>query len=42
MDEVARGKLTRWVGKYGTLPDARIALTDEETGDILITWPDET
>lgn len=21
---------------------ARIALTDEETGDILITWPDET
>ncbi|MFB7732790.1 hypothetical protein ACFC08_00020 [Streptomyces sp. NPDC056112] len=34
-------KLAGWVGEYGTLPDARITLVDEETGEELATWPGE-
>ncbi|MFJ6559998.1 hypothetical protein ACIQMV_08970 [Streptomyces sp. NPDC091412] len=33
-------KLAAWVGEYGSLPDARVTLVDEETGETLATWPD--
>ncbi|MEU6594431.1 hypothetical protein ABZ923_35395 [Streptomyces sp. NPDC046881] len=39
--EVARDKFRRWVGEYQSMPDARISLTDLESGDVLATWPDE-
>lgn len=39
-EEVARDKFRRWVGKYGSMPGARIALTDDETSDVLATWAD--
>ncbi|AYN37819.1 hypothetical protein D9753_01270 [Streptomyces dangxiongensis] len=38
-EETARDKFRRWVGEYGAMPDARVTLTDEETGDVLATWP---
>ncbi|MGY1579124.1 hypothetical protein [Streptomyces sp. MN13] len=40
-EETARRKFSGWVGEYGTLPDARITLTDEETGETLTMWPDQ-
>jgi hypothetical protein len=40
-EPVARRKLAAWVGEWGTMPDARITLVDEETGTLLTTWPDE-
>ncbi|MFH9403284.1 hypothetical protein ACH4JS_26565 [Streptomyces sp. NPDC017638] len=40
-EAVARDKSRRWIGEYGDLPDARITLTDEETGTVLTTWPEE-
>jgi hypothetical protein len=40
-EPVARGKFRDWIGEHGTLPDARVTLVDEETGDVLTTWPDE-
>lgn len=39
-ETTARRKFTSWVGEYSTLPDARITLADEETGETLTTWPD--
>ncbi|MET8113841.1 hypothetical protein [Streptomyces prasinus] len=39
---VARGKFRDWVGEWGELPDARVTLTDEETGTELTTWPETT
>ena len=39
--EVARDKFRRWVGEYGSLPEARLTLTDEETRDVLAVWPEE-
>ncbi|MFJ2719383.1 hypothetical protein [Streptomyces sp. NPDC087437] len=41
-EATARRKFTSWVGEYGSLPDARITLTDEDTGTRLTTWPDES
>jgi hypothetical protein len=38
----ARRKFSAWVGSYGTIPDTRITLADDETGETLTTWPDET
>ena len=38
---VARGKLARWVGEYGTMPGGRITLTDKATGTVLQAWPQE-
>ncbi|NEA48451.1 hypothetical protein [Streptomyces sp. SID10815] len=35
----ARRKLINWVGEYGGMPDARITLTDETTGETLAAWP---
>ncbi|MEU0053509.1 hypothetical protein ABZ299_28410 [Streptomyces sp. NPDC006184] len=40
-EETARDKFRRWVGEYGGMPGARVTLTDEETGDVLATWPDQ-
>ncbi|AWT42534.1 MULTISPECIES: hypothetical protein [Streptomyces] len=39
-EPVARDKLKSWIGEWGR-PGARITLTDEETGRVLTTWPDE-
>ncbi|KOV89143.1 MULTISPECIES: hypothetical protein [unclassified Streptomyces] len=39
-EEVARDKFRRWVGEYGSMPGARVTLTDDETSDLLATWPD--
>lgn len=39
-EPVARGKFRDWVGEWGGLPDARVTLTDEETGSVLTEWPD--
>jgi hypothetical protein len=40
-ESTARSMLTVWVGSWGTMPDARVTLVDEETGETLTTWPDE-
>jgi hypothetical protein len=37
----ARGKFRDWIGEHSNLPDARVTLVDEETGETLTTWPDE-
>ncbi|WP_067136698.1 DUF6417 family protein [Streptomyces yokosukanensis] len=34
-------RLTRLPGTRCTLPDARVTLTDEDTGDLLDDWPDD-
>jgi hypothetical protein len=39
-EAVARRKLSRWIGEYGSKPDAQITLTDEEAGEQLAVWPD--
>ncbi|MGW0585230.1 hypothetical protein ACWD25_57310 [Streptomyces sp. NPDC002920] len=39
-EETAKAKFTRWIGEYGGLPDARITLVDEATGETLTTWPE--
>lgn len=40
-EEGARGKFRRWVGKVGNTLAPRVALTDEETGAVLTSWPEE-
>ncbi|MFF4845581.1 hypothetical protein [Streptomyces collinus] len=40
VEATARDKFRRWVGEYGSMPGARITLTDEDTADVLATWPD--
>ncbi|MEU6449997.1 hypothetical protein [Streptomyces sp. NPDC046979] len=37
-----REKFLAWIGPYGALPDARIVLDDQESGDVLADWPDAT
>ncbi|MEV6833518.1 hypothetical protein AB0N17_03135 [Streptomyces sp. NPDC051133] len=39
-EATARRKLIRWIGERGSLPGARITLTDEGTGTVLTTWPE--
>ncbi|MFC7983833.1 hypothetical protein [Streptomyces sp. NPDC057336] len=39
-ETTARRKFTQWVGAHSDRPDARITLTDEETGERLTEWPD--
>ncbi|MEU6593635.1 hypothetical protein ABZ923_31180 [Streptomyces sp. NPDC046881] len=39
--EVAQDEFRRWVGDYQSMPGARLSLTDEESGDVLATCPDE-
>ena len=38
-EETARDKFRRWIGEHGSLPDARVTLVDEETGEELSSWP---
>jgi hypothetical protein len=39
---VARDKFRDWVGQYdGSMPGARVTLSDEDTGDVLDDWPRE-
>ncbi|MEV7809226.1 MULTISPECIES: hypothetical protein [Streptomyces] len=40
-EEVARDKFRRWVGEYGSMPGARLTLTDEQTVEPLAVWPDQ-
>jgi hypothetical protein len=39
---VADRKFLGWVGEYGNFPGARITLVDEEAGETLTTWPEES
>ncbi|TXJ75435.1 hypothetical protein E2C11_23265 [Streptomyces lavendulae] len=39
-EATARRKLAAWIGEYGNLPDVRVLLADEETGEQLGVWPD--
>lgn len=41
-EATARDMIPVWVGSWGELPDARITLVDEETGETVTEWPDET
>jgi hypothetical protein len=40
-EAVARDRFRDWIGERGSLPGARIELTDEETGEELDSWPSE-
>ncbi|MES9520734.1 hypothetical protein [Streptomyces capoamus] len=40
-EDVARDEFRRWVGEYGSMPGARLTLTDEETAQLPATWPDQ-
>ncbi|MFJ9101263.1 hypothetical protein ACIRJM_22680 [Streptomyces sp. NPDC102405] len=40
-EAVARRQFKVWIGERGSMPDARITLVDEETGEVLTMWPDE-
>ncbi|MFI2208016.1 hypothetical protein ACH47Z_46925 [Streptomyces sp. NPDC020192] len=41
-EDVARDTFPDWVGLYGgTMPDARVTLSDEDGGDVLDAWPDQ-
>ncbi|MFI5800707.1 hypothetical protein [Streptomyces sp. NPDC051677] len=33
-------KYLGWIGAYGSRAGARVTLVDEETGDVLTSWPD--
>ncbi|MFF5860766.1 hypothetical protein ACFY8B_35110 [Streptomyces sp. NPDC012751] len=39
-EETEREKFRRWIGEYGSMPGARVTLTDETTGETLASWPD--
>lgn len=38
----ADDKFRRWIGEHGNVVGARVTLVDEETGETLTEWPDET
>ncbi|MEU9436622.1 hypothetical protein [Streptomyces sp. NPDC048252] len=38
-EATARRKFTSWIGEWGELPEARVVLVDEETGETLDDWP---
>ncbi|MFJ6564694.1 hypothetical protein ACIQMV_33540 [Streptomyces sp. NPDC091412] len=40
-ETTARRKFSSWVGEYGSMPGARITLTDEQQGSVLTSWPGE-
>ncbi len=40
LEATALDQLPVWVGSWGGLPDARITLVDEETGETLTEWPE--
>ncbi|MFE9454184.1 hypothetical protein [Streptomyces sp. NPDC006739] len=39
-EETARRQFSTWINEQRTLPGARITLTDEETDQTLMTWPE--
>ncbi|MFI1076249.1 hypothetical protein [Streptomyces puniciscabiei] len=39
--ETARDIFRRWVGEYGSMADACVTLTDEETVGVVAAWPDQ-
>jgi hypothetical protein len=41
-EATARRRWTTWIGEHGSRPGASITLVDEETGETLTTWPDES
>jgi hypothetical protein len=41
-EATARRQFTVWVGERGSMPGVRITLVDEESGETLGSWPDET
>jgi hypothetical protein len=41
-EATARRKFSDWIGEYGNLPGIRITLVDEDTGETLTTWPEES
>ncbi|MGW7381800.1 hypothetical protein [Streptomyces sp. NPDC054794] len=40
-EDTARRKFRNWVGEYGSVRGSRVIVTDEGTGDVLATWPDQ-
>ena len=38
-EAVARDRFRDWIGERGSMPGARVALVDEETGEPLDSWP---
>lgn len=38
-EAIARRKFVGWVGAVGSMPEPRVTLTDEETGEQLADWP---
>ncbi|MEV5010286.1 hypothetical protein [Streptomyces sp. NPDC055692] len=40
-ETTASRKFSSWVGEYGSMPGARITLTDEQQGSVLTSWPGE-
>jgi hypothetical protein len=38
-ESTARRKYVSWIGEFGSMPGARVTLTDEETGEQLDEWP---
>ena len=41
LESTARDQLPVWARSWGGLPDARITLVDEVTGETMTTWPDD-
>ncbi|MFJ5036026.1 hypothetical protein ACIQB5_50580 [Streptomyces sp. NPDC088560] len=40
-EATARGKFEAWKRVASGMPEPRVTLTDEESGDVLTTWPGE-
>jgi hypothetical protein len=40
-EATARSKFSVWIGEWSEVRDARITLTDEDTGETLTTWPEQ-
>jgi hypothetical protein len=41
-EATARRKFSRWIGSVDTMPEPRVTLVDEETGEQLEVWPDDS
>ncbi|OIJ98988.1 hypothetical protein BIV25_10790 [Streptomyces sp. MUSC 14] len=40
-EATARRKFAGWKDEYSSISNAQVTLTDEETGMVLTTWPEE-